>query len=142
MRADVVIGADGATSRVAEVSGLVDPTRVLWGFALRAYLDDPVTVPHIVLWEPAAWHGFPGYGWLFPGIDGRANLGLGLGVLSDRRSGARATRDFDTFVEHLGRLEILRSHRQPSSVPRPTRRLAETGNGRHHSRPRPGAPRR
>jgi geranylgeranyl reductase family protein len=117
LRADVVIGADGASSRVAEVAGLVDSARVLWGFALRAYLDDPVTVPHIVLWEPAPWHGFPGYGWLFPGIDGRANLGLGLGVLSDRRAGARATRDFDAFVEHLGRLEILDSHRQPSSVP-------------------------
>jgi flavin-dependent dehydrogenase len=66
LRADVVIGADGASSRVAEVAGLVDSTRVLWGFALRAYIDDPVTVPHIVLWEPSPWHGFPGYGWLFP----------------------------------------------------------------------------
>src|SRR5437867_10372001 len=39
--ADVVIGADGATSRVADAAGLTDPTRVLWGFALRAYVDAP-----------------------------------------------------------------------------------------------------
>ena len=37
VRADVIIGADGATSRVAEVAGLVDPRRVLWGFAVRTY---------------------------------------------------------------------------------------------------------
>jgi len=36
LRADAVIGADGATSRVADAAGLVDPARVLWGFALRA----------------------------------------------------------------------------------------------------------
>ena len=99
--ADVVIGADGATSRVAEVAGLVDPSRVLWGFALRAYLEDSVQLPHIVLWEPASWRGFPGYGWLFPGVDGRANVGLGLGMLSDRTAGARAARDFGAFLEHL-----------------------------------------
>jgi geranylgeranyl reductase family protein len=117
LRADIVIGADGASSRVAEVAGLVDSTRVLWGFALRAYLDDPVTVPHIVLWEPEPWCGFPGYGWLFPGIDGRANVGLGLGVLSDRRAGARAARDFDVFLEHLWQIGVLDSDPKPSSAP-------------------------
>ena len=114
--ADVVIGADGASSRVAEVAGLVDSTRVLWGFALRAYVDDPVQVPHIVLWEPAAWRGFPGYGWLFPGVGGRANVGLGLGVLSDRRAGARAAQHFDSFLEHLWRLGVLDARLTPSSV--------------------------
>ncbi|HEY3240940.1 MAG TPA: NAD(P)/FAD-dependent oxidoreductase, partial [Acidimicrobiia bacterium] len=107
LQADMVIGADGATSRVADVAGLVDPARVLWGFAVRAYLDDPVDLPHIVLWEPSPWRGFPGYGWLFPGGDGRANIGLGLGVLSDRSAGAGATQRFDDFVEHLRRLGVL-----------------------------------
>ncbi len=114
--ADVVIGADGASSRVAEVARLVDSTRVLWGFALRAYVDDPVQVPHIVLWEPTAWRGFPGYGWLFPGVDRRANVGLGLGLLSDRRAGVRAARHFDTFLEHLWRLGVLEAHLTSSSV--------------------------
>ncbi|MDQ1425802.1 MAG: hypothetical protein QOD72_3300, partial [Acidimicrobiaceae bacterium] len=117
LRADVVIGADGATSRVADVAGLVDLTRVLWGFALRAYIDDPVSVPHIVLWEPATWRGFPGYGWLFPGVGGRANVGLGLGVLADRRAGARATHDFGDFIEHLWRVGVLDTHVTPSAIP-------------------------
>ena len=42
LRADVVIGADGASSHVAAAADLVDPHRVLWGFAVRAYLDAPV----------------------------------------------------------------------------------------------------
>ena len=52
IRADFVIGADGATSHVAASAGLVDGTRVLWGFAVRCYLDQPVTLPAITLWEP------------------------------------------------------------------------------------------
>ena len=115
LRADIVIGADGATSRVAHVAALVDPTRVLWGFALRAYVDDPVHVPHIVLWEPTPWQSFPGYGWLFPGAGRRANVGLGLGVLSDRRMGIRAAQHFEAFLEHLRRLGVLNTLRPPST---------------------------
>jgi geranylgeranyl reductase family protein len=115
LRADIMIGADGASSRVAEVAGLVDPGRVLWGFALRAYIEDPVVLPHIVLWETAAWRGFPGYGWLFPGVEGRANLGLGVGVLSHRAAAAVATQRFDDFADHLRRLGILKASR--SSLP-------------------------
>jgi flavin-dependent dehydrogenase len=107
VRADVVIGADGATSKVADVAGLVDGARVLWGFALRAYVDDPVRVPHIVLWEHERWRGFPGYGWLFPGVGGRANLGLGLGMLADRSAGGEAARRFDAFAADLRRWGVL-----------------------------------
>ncbi len=115
LHADVVIGADGASSRVAEVAGLVDATRVLWGFAVRAYIDDPVTLPHIVLWEPRPWRGFPGYGWLFPGVGGRANIGLGVGLLSHRAAGATATQRFDAFVEHLQCLGVLGTRLSPAS---------------------------
>src|SRR5450432_2329735 len=40
LRADAIIGADGATSRVAEVAQLVDPARLLWGFAVRTYREE------------------------------------------------------------------------------------------------------
>lgn len=89
LRGDVVIGADGATSRVAEVAGLIDPPRMLWGFAIRTYLTAPVTVPYIVFWEPRPWRALPGYGWLFPGVDGLANVGIGVGTLADRSTAAR-----------------------------------------------------
>jgi geranylgeranyl reductase family protein len=107
LHADVVIGADGATSRVAAAAGLVDAARVLWGFALRSYLDAAVDLPTIVLWDEARWRGFPGYGWIFPGPGGRANLGVGVGVLGDRTAGGHAARALVPFVGVLQRFGLL-----------------------------------
>lgn len=107
LRADVVVGADGATSRVAAAAGLVDSPRVLWGFALRSYLNVPVEVPHILLWEPERWRLFPGYGWIFPTEDGRANVGLGLAVAADRLLARRAGERFGDFCDHLHRHGLL-----------------------------------
>ncbi|HYU02234.1 MAG TPA: FAD-dependent monooxygenase, partial [Jatrophihabitantaceae bacterium] len=73
--ANVVIGADGAQSAIAQAAGLVDDRRALWGFALRRYVAAPVALPHILLWEPERWRLFPGYGWIFPTPDGGANVG-------------------------------------------------------------------
>lgn len=100
--ADVVIGADGATSRVAEVAGLVDPNRVLWGFAVRGYVENRVERPEIYFWEPTPRRAFPGYGWVFPGLDGAANAGLGVGLLANRSGGAEATRRLPAFLQHAG----------------------------------------
>jgi flavin-dependent dehydrogenase len=106
--ADVVVGADGATSRVAAAAGLVDDEHVLWGFALRAYVEAEVAMPRIFLWEPDRWRAFPGYGWAFPGgDDGGANVGLGIGMLADRAGAARVTRDFDAFLAHLERSGVV-----------------------------------
>jgi flavin-dependent dehydrogenase len=116
LRAGIVIGADGATSRVAEAAGLVDRARVLWGFAVRSYLDQPVAVPHIVLWEPRPWRGLPGYGWLFPGPDGRANVGLGVATRADRTTGAAAVRLLPAFVDHLRHLGLLESAEPAASA--------------------------
>jgi menaquinone-9 beta-reductase len=107
VHADFVIGADGATSHVAQTAGLVDRARVLWGFAVRCYLDQHVAVPAITLWEPTPWQAFPGYGWIFPGPGGVANVGLGLGTLSDRQSGAGAVRLLPAYLDHLVSLGLL-----------------------------------
>lgn len=119
LRADFVIGADGATSGVAAAADLVEANRVLWGFAVRAYLPQAVDLPAIVLWEPTPWHAFPGYGWVFPGEEGCANVGLGIGTLSDRQAGAKAVRALPTFVEHVRTLGLLAD----TSPPTPSRRL-------------------
>jgi geranylgeranyl reductase family protein len=100
--ADVVIGADGATSRVADAAGLVDPANVLWGFAVRAYAEDHVDDPHIYFWEATRRRAFPGYGWVFPAGNGTANVGLGVGVLADRAGGSEATRQFPKFLADIG----------------------------------------
>jgi geranylgeranyl reductase family protein len=104
--ADVVVGADGAQSAIAEAAGLVDDQRALWGFALRRYVPAPVDLPHILLWEPERWRLFPGYGWIFPTPDGGANVGLGLAVGADRRESRRAATQFGDFLQHL-RAEAL-----------------------------------
>jgi flavin-dependent dehydrogenase len=105
----VIVGADGATSRVADVARLVDAQRVLWGFAVRAYYDLPIDLPHIVFWTPNAGAAFPGYGWAFPAGHGAANIGLGVGVLADRSAARRAARDLDAFVAHASRIGIVDS---------------------------------
>ena len=104
--ADFVIGADGATSTIARTAGLVDPARVLWGFAVRGYLAADVAMPVIALWNDRPRRGFPGYGWLFPGPEG-ANVGLGLGLGHSRHDANRAQRQLDAFRAHLHRIGLL-----------------------------------
>lgn len=117
IRADVVIGADGATSQVAQDAGLVDPPRVLWGFALRGYADGAVDLPHIALWEPRRWRLFPGYGWVFPVPGGPVNVGLGIGLRADRGASRRAGEQLDAFVSHLGRHGLLPPGRRAGGPP-------------------------
>ncbi len=105
--ADFVIGADGATSEVASAAGLVDLDSVLWGFAVRTYVPQVIDLPAIVLWEPTPWRAFPGYGWIFPGDEDGANVGIGIGTRSDRRAGARAVRALPDFLAHLHALGLL-----------------------------------
>ncbi|MGD0748925.1 MAG: geranylgeranyl reductase family protein [Acidimicrobiales bacterium] len=107
LRADFVVGADGATSRVGGAAGLVDADRVLWGFAVRTYLDHEVELPSILFWEPKAWHAFPGYGWVFPGAGEGTNVGLGLGTFADRKAAARVQRVLPRFLEHVRDVGIL-----------------------------------
>jgi len=104
--ADHVIGADGATSRVAATLDLVDRRTALWGFALRSYVSQRVELPTIVFVETGPWRGLPGYGWIFPGPDGQANVGLGTGSLS-ARDGTTAVRALPDFVERLRRDGLL-----------------------------------
>ncbi len=118
LRADFVIGADGATSHVAQSAGLVEGSRVLWGFAVRCYLDQQVDLPAITLWEQTRWHAFPGYGWIFPSPGGAANVGVGIGTLADRQAGAGAVRMLPAYLDHLVGLGLL--DRAPS-LPLPRR---------------------
>jgi geranylgeranyl reductase family protein len=118
LQADFVIGADGATSHVATAAGLVDPNRVLWGFAVRTYVPQVVDLPAIIFWEPTPWRAFPGYGWIFPGSEGEANVGLGIATKSDRKAGANAVRALPEFHQHLRALQLLDDSPSPMSSPR------------------------
>jgi hypothetical protein len=78
-------------------------------------VEEAVDLPYIVLWEQSPWRAFPGYGWLFPGPDGRGNVGLGLGTLSTRAGAATAARELPAFVRTLRDLGLL-----ASTAPAPT----------------------
>lgn len=86
LRGRVIIGADGALSPIAHLTGMLDPGAAMWGFAIRGYLPAEVPLPLLVLHDTEPRRIFPGYGWLFPGADGRANVGIGLAL--DRRERA------------------------------------------------------
>jgi geranylgeranyl reductase family protein len=107
VHADFVVGADGATSGVAQAAGLVEAGKVLWGFATRTYLAQDVDLAAIVMWEPTPWRAFPGYGWVFPAMDGGANVGLGIATRGDRQAGAKAVRSLPGFLGHLRAVGLL-----------------------------------
>ena len=117
VHADFVIGADGATSGVAQAAGLVEAGRVLWGFAIRTYLAHEVDLAAIVMWEPTPWRAFPGYGWVFPALNGGANVGLGIATRADRQAGAKAVRSLPGFVAHLRTVGLLNGP-VPGGLPR------------------------
>ncbi|HST25145.1 MAG TPA: geranylgeranyl reductase family protein [Gaiellaceae bacterium] len=102
-----VIGADGALSRVAELAGLTSASEALWGFALRYYVEAEVERGLVIYWEPEPGRAFPGYGWIFPGVDGRANLGLGISLGASRTGADVVARSFPAFVADLRRRELI-----------------------------------
>ena len=114
--ASYVVGADGAGSVVARQAGLVDDAAVLWGFALRGYVDAEPGLPLIALRDERKRRAYPGYGWLFPGVDGRANVGVGVGLLSERRHDRHIPADLDRFVSELVRGGHLSPGVEPAGV--------------------------
>jgi menaquinone-9 beta-reductase len=125
--APFVIGADGANSTVARRAGLLHADDGLWALAVRLYADAAVEQPTIVAWEPRRWHVFPGYGWLFPGPHGRANLGLGVAVRADRSRAGLAVEQLGPFTEHLRRTGWLRGAIEPDTRRGAWLRLGMTG---------------
>jgi geranylgeranyl reductase family protein len=113
--ADIVIGADGALSRVAQLAGMLDPDDALWGFAIRGYLPAEVPLPLLVLLDERRWHIYPGYGWLFPGADGQANIGIGVGM-GRRRTAVPLRRDLDRLCALLRREGDIRPNALPGPI--------------------------
>jgi geranylgeranyl reductase family protein len=126
LEADAFIGADGALSPVARLAGMLDPDTALWGFAIRAYLPAEVPLPLLVLLDAAPWRIYPGYGWLFPGENGQANVGIGVG-LGTRRRQAPLRGDLARFCAQLRSAGDLAPDAQPGSVTGGWLRMGGTG---------------
>jgi menaquinone-9 beta-reductase len=81
LRAQVVVAADGASSRFAQALGLRRDEERPIGVAIRQYYrtgrdTDPWIDSYLELWNGD--HLLPGYGWVFPLADGTVNVGCGL----------------------------------------------------------------
>ena len=81
--AQVIVGADGAVSRVRKTSGVPSNKPKHTGIAVRAYADLEYEYHDRIIMSYSD-DLTPGYGWVFPLGDGTANIGLGL-VLSEWR---------------------------------------------------------
>jgi menaquinone-9 beta-reductase len=123
---DVIIGADGALSPVARLAGILDSQAALWGFAIRAYVPAEVPLPLLVLLDASPWRIYPGYGWLFPGADGQANVGIGVGLGHSRRQ-APLRGDLARLVTLLGQRGDLGGDAQPGPVMGGWLRMGGTG---------------
>jgi len=126
LAAGVVIGADGALSPLARLAGMLDPGTALWGFAIRAYLPAEVPLPLLVLLDAKPWRIYPGYGWLFPGADGQANVGIGVGMGTTRRQVALRD-DLARFCALLAKRGDIGPGVQPGPVTGGWLRMGGTG---------------
>ena len=113
--ADVIIGADGALSPVARLAGMLDAGAALWGFAIRAYVPAEVPLPLLVLLDAERRRIFPGYGWLFPGAHGQANVGIGVG-LGHQRQQAQLRGELARFCSMLRGAGDLAGAAEPGPV--------------------------
>ena len=123
---EVIIAADGALSPVARLAGMLDPQTALWGFAIRAYVPAEVPLPLLILLDASPWRIYPGYGWLFPGADGQANVGIGVGFASGRGQ-APLRGDLTRLVALLGQRGDLSGHAGPGPVMGGWLRMGGTG---------------
>ena len=123
---EVIIAADGALSPVARLAGMLDPQAAQWGFAIRAYVPAEVPLPLLVLLDASPWRIYPGYGWLFPGQDGQANVGIGVG-LGNSRGQASLRGDLARLVTLLGQRGDLSGDARPGPVMGGWLRMGGTG---------------
>jgi geranylgeranyl reductase family protein len=96
-RARITIAADGAHSFIARSLRQGKAADRHYAVSVRAYFRG-VQGSDRQMDFYATSVGFPGYGWLFPIGDGKANVGIGFRLDALRRSGRTLRQEFDQFV--------------------------------------------
>jgi geranylgeranyl reductase family protein len=105
VRAEVVVAADGASSRFAQALGLNRDEQRPIGVAIRQYYRaerhvDPWIDSYLEL--KRGDHLLPGYGWVFPLADGTVNVGVGLLNTSDHFRNINYRRLLGDWVPTVG----------------------------------------
>jgi geranylgeranyl reductase family protein len=115
--APLIVGADGVESIVARSAGIVRQDPQYISLSQRGYVEGVnLTQGEAMMWFDADI--FPGYGWMFPMANGRANIGIGILSEACQRHGLSVPRLFDSFVEKLRRYypacEEIKLERRPN----------------------------
>lgn len=98
IRAKMVIGADGVTSVIARSLLEYKHEDKHRAIALRAYVEDFEVTPHMV--EFYLYKGIlPGYAWIFPYGERKANIGLGMRLDKFRKEDKSLKEMLDVFME-------------------------------------------
>jgi geranylgeranyl reductase family protein len=100
LAAPMVAGADGTESIVARSFTERRADRRYMGLSQRAYVEDVNTA----VGEATVWFDddlYPGYGWLFPMPDGRANVGVGILAETCQRQDLSVPNAFALFLRKL-----------------------------------------
>lgn len=115
--APLVVGADGVESIVARSAGIVRQNPQYISLSQRGYVEGV----NLAQGEAMMWFDadiFPGYGWMFPMANGRANIGIGILSEACQRHGLSVPRLFNSFVEKLRRYypacEEIKLERRPN----------------------------
>lgn len=97
IRCRLLVGADGANSRVRKQIGIKTNPPNRTGIAIRAYCELPAEyADRIYLSFEDTLR--PGYGWCFPFGDGTANVGVGLVVQDYRKQESKLPELLDQYV--------------------------------------------
>lgn len=99
---DVLVGADGARSRVRRALGIAFDDDDHTAIALRAYVDTPVRETGFQRLDFVKGMPYPGYAWLFSDGHGRANIGFGVLVSAWRKEQRKLPALLDRYRGYLG----------------------------------------
>ena len=138
IRCRVLVGADGAGSRVRRLAGLRRNDEEHIGVGLRAYAHVK-GLPKQTLRIDWLESLMPGCGWVFPLADGKVNIGVGIGRQEFKRRGISLEQHLDEYVHYLSsqdvairNLDDIKAHPLPlaSQIPPlvPKRQMALIGD--------------
>lgn len=101
IRSKVVVGADGANSRVAKSLGLFGGKTRSLHIGMRQYFTgiDNMTPNHLLEFLLPD-NVMPGYFWLFPLTGGRVNVGFGMENSVMRKKSIKLKTHFDHLLKH------------------------------------------
>jgi geranylgeranyl reductase family protein len=113
--AHVIVGADGAQSTVARIAGLAMQDHRYVLASMRSYCTGLSLEETILSFEEEF---FPGFAWIFPIDESRANVGVGMVSEPLTRGGTRLRQFYDKFCSFID--ELARAQGRVAEISRAT----------------------